>query len=154
MDHNVICGGNCCGGCLAYMGMSFIGCGCILQMLSRGHIRQKYNIPGDPCNDCCITFFCSPCSMCQEYRELVIRGHTKGGAPMAQPAVAMAPQQQPGMQAAPYPPPPAAPVDSYPPSAPAPQQYPPPGIYPPIPTATGVPVENQYAGQEMPPNKV
>ncbi|KAG2454282.1 hypothetical protein HYH02_001313 [Chlamydomonas schloesseri] len=79
MPPTVCCGGSCGGSCCAMYALSIIGVPCVLQMQARGHLRMKYNIPGSACNDCCLTCWCSPCTMCQEYRECHIRGMGKGG---------------------------------------------------------------------------
>ncbi|KXZ50627.1 hypothetical protein GPECTOR_15g311 [Gonium pectorale] len=100
MDQNVICGGNCVGACAAYTGLYLLGFPCLLQMMSRHNLRMKYGIAGDPCGDFCISWCCAACGMCQEYRELVLRGHKPGGAAFH--PVATPPQQQ----MAAYPPPP------------------------------------------------
>jgi Cys-rich protein (TIGR01571 family) len=44
----------------------------LLYMLIRlrGHIRRKYNIYGDDCNDAMVTCCCGPCSMIQMAREV------------------------------------------------------------------------------------
>jgi Cys-rich protein (TIGR01571 family) len=54
----------CCGNCLKYM-----FCASCVHARSRRKIRTKYNLPARPCNDCCVTFFCSQCALCQEYQE-------------------------------------------------------------------------------------
>ncbi|GLC55908.1 hypothetical protein PLESTB_001042900 [Pleodorina starrii] len=91
MEPVVCCGGECYPACLAYAGMVYIGCPCILQTMTRGYIRNKYGIPGSTCGDFMIAWCCSACSMCQERRELLIRGHGKGGVVNG---VQQPPQQQ------------------------------------------------------------
>lgn len=54
----------CCGNCLKYM-----FCASFVHAGARRKIRTKYNLPARPCNDCCVTFFCSQCALCQEYQE-------------------------------------------------------------------------------------
>jgi Cys-rich protein (TIGR01571 family) len=54
----------CCGNCLKYM-----FCASCVHAGARRKIRTKYNLPARPCNDCCVTFFCSQCALCQEYQE-------------------------------------------------------------------------------------
>ena len=54
----------CCGNCLKYM-----FCATCVHAGARRKVRTKYNLPARPCNDCCVTFFCSQCALCQEYQE-------------------------------------------------------------------------------------
>ncbi|KXZ50626.1 hypothetical protein GPECTOR_15g310 [Gonium pectorale] len=167
MDHNVICGGNCVGACAAYTGLYLLGFPCLLQLMSRNNLRMKYGIGGDPCSDFCISWCCAPCGMCQEYRELVIRGHKPGGlvpttaapataAPMDQQMAAinqsvvtnlnslMHPGAYPSQPPAPYPGQPPAP---YPGQPPAPYPGQPPAPYPPQQYAAPQP----YPQQPPPP---
>ncbi|GIL48753.1 hypothetical protein Vafri_5192 [Volvox africanus] len=90
----VFCGGECAAACCSYYLLYlFTGCPCILHMVARGYIRRKYNIPGDSCADFMITWCCTPCALCQEHRELIIRGHKPGGvAPSVNPQMAPQPQ--------------------------------------------------------------
>eukprot|EP00198_Chlamydomonas_reinhardtii_P012293 XP_001701630.1 predicted protein [Chlamydomonas reinhardtii] len=69
----VTCGGSCFGGCCCYTLLSMLGLNCIIHMGVRGHLRNKYGIPGDGCNDCMCTCCCSACAICQETREVMIR---------------------------------------------------------------------------------
>lgn len=50
------------------------GCGCLYSCIYRSKMRQQYNLPEKPCNDCLLHFCCESCSLCQEYRELKHRG--------------------------------------------------------------------------------
>ncbi|KAG2454278.1 hypothetical protein HYH02_001309 [Chlamydomonas schloesseri] len=79
MPPTVCCGGSCEGSCWALYGLHVLHVPCVLQMQARGHLRSKYNIPGSACEDFCITWWCSRCAMCQEYRECKIRGLGPGG---------------------------------------------------------------------------
>ncbi|KAF8960431.1 PLAC8 family-domain-containing protein [Flammula alnicola] len=64
-------GGGCCSGsCLSYGIFSICGLGFLFQMTNRGHVRRRYNIKGGGCNDCCTSFWCAPCELVQESREL------------------------------------------------------------------------------------
>lgn len=38
----------------------------------RGEVRTKYNLPSEPCADCCVHLCCSPCAVCQEAREIKV----------------------------------------------------------------------------------
>mmetsp|Transcript_4019 Transcript_4019/g.12566 ORF Transcript_4019/g.12566 Transcript_4019/m.12566 type:complete len:165 (+) Transcript_4019:190-684(+) len=42
----------------------------LVHMKLRAGIRKKYNLAALPCHDCLVVFFCSPCAICQEYREI------------------------------------------------------------------------------------
>ncbi|GBG65546.1 hypothetical protein CBR_g51429 [Chara braunii] len=44
----------------------------------RAQIRNKYNLPGGPCGDCCQHACCCFCSHCQEYRTLTNFTHGEG----------------------------------------------------------------------------
>ena len=48
----------------------FTGCRFLLGVQRRTELRQKYNLPEKPCSDCCVHFWCHPCAMCQEGREI------------------------------------------------------------------------------------
>ena len=60
-------GGKCvpflCSACFCAFGMA----------VNRGKIRERYNIDGNYCADCCAYLFCGPCMTCQEYREVNAR---------------------------------------------------------------------------------
>jgi Cys-rich protein (TIGR01571 family) len=47
-----------------------IGCCCLGFAMNRGKIRIKYNLNGATCDDICTHYCCSPCAVCQEYREV------------------------------------------------------------------------------------
>jgi len=34
------------------------------------------------CADCCVTYWCAPCAICQEWRELKLRGVLKSASPI------------------------------------------------------------------------
>ncbi|KAI1650423.1 PLAC8-domain-containing protein [Daldinia loculata] len=69
----------------------FTGCGWIYGMLKRTEIRERYNIKGSGCDDCCVSFWCSCCALIQQDNEVKIRQQN------AQP-IAQGYQPQPGMQ--------------------------------------------------------
>ena len=52
----------------------FVSC---LSYQSRTSIRQAYNLKAEPCDDCCTHFWCLACALCQEARELKLRGATQ-----------------------------------------------------------------------------
>ncbi|CAG9460004.1 unnamed protein product [Pedinophyceae sp. YPF-701] len=63
---------------------------CITQN-TRRMLRNKYQLPEEPCNDCCTHFWCHSCALCQEFRELKYRGvskHVTDTAPGGEPYVA------------------------------------------------------------------
>lgn len=74
-------GGSCCSGdCMLHALIA--GCcggGWILQFMQRGNVRSRYNIKGGSCGDCCTAFFCSPCELTQESRELELEEKSFGG---------------------------------------------------------------------------
>ncbi|KAI8957254.1 PLAC8-domain-containing protein [Daldinia sp. FL1419] len=69
----------------------FTGCGWIYGMLKRTEIRERYNIQGSGCGDCCVSFWCSCCALIQQDNEVKIR--QQNATPIAQ-----AYQSQQGMQ--------------------------------------------------------
>ena len=38
----------------------------------RAEVRTKYNLPPEPCADCCVHLCCSPLAVCQEAREIKV----------------------------------------------------------------------------------
>jgi Cys-rich protein (TIGR01571 family) len=58
--------GSCIGNCLCYL-FCFP---CCQQTKTRNLIRKKYNLIDEPCGDCCVSWFCSTCALCQEAREI------------------------------------------------------------------------------------
>ncbi|XWS34458.1 hypothetical protein CRYUN_Cryun21dG0040200 [Craigia yunnanensis] len=48
----------------------FTGCACIYSSSYRSRLRDRYMLEASPCGDCCVHFFCEPCALCQEYRQL------------------------------------------------------------------------------------
>mmetsp|Transcript_2785 Transcript_2785/g.9585 ORF Transcript_2785/g.9585 Transcript_2785/m.9585 type:complete len:188 (-) Transcript_2785:66-629(-) len=54
-------------------------CSCAASCLSynsRTEVRKAYNLKEQPCGDCCVHFWCVKCALCQEARELKLRGAT------------------------------------------------------------------------------
>jgi Cys-rich protein (TIGR01571 family) len=49
--------------------------GCIGAGLNRTQIREAYGIDGTYLGDCCTHCFCSPCAICQEYRQTLRDEH-------------------------------------------------------------------------------
>ncbi|EJT99230.1 PLAC8-domain-containing protein [Dacryopinax primogenitus] len=65
-------GGDGCGSdCMVYCLVSvFTGLSCIMEIMNRGSIRQRYFISGNGCTDCMGAWCCHACVMTQESREL------------------------------------------------------------------------------------
>ncbi|EJD54786.1 PLAC8-domain-containing protein [Auricularia subglabra TFB-10046 SS5] len=65
-------GGESCGSdCLLHGAITAcFGFGWIFQIGERGATRRRYNIEGGGCGDCCSTFWCNPCALTQESREI------------------------------------------------------------------------------------
>jgi hypothetical protein len=54
---------------------SVTGMGCLYSCCYRSRLRGQYALKEKPCADCCVHWFCEPCALCQEYRELKNRGY-------------------------------------------------------------------------------
>ncbi|CAA7028667.1 unnamed protein product [Microthlaspi erraticum] len=59
---------------LLVVAMSSIGCGWYYASQYRAKLRNQYSLPQEPCPDDPIHFFCCPCALSQEHRELKYRG--------------------------------------------------------------------------------
>ncbi|KAF9456953.1 PLAC8 family-domain-containing protein [Collybia nuda] len=77
-------GGFCSGDCWVHgLITGCCGLGWILQLGPRGNSRSRYNIKGGGCGDCCSIFWCNPCALTQESREIELEeqsfhaGHQK-----------------------------------------------------------------------------
>ncbi|KAG2433989.1 hypothetical protein HYH02_012450 [Chlamydomonas schloesseri] len=73
LGNEVTCGGSCMGACCYYTLAYMFGINCVVHAGVRGHLRAKYGIPGDYCNDLMCTCCFAPCAICQETREVMIR---------------------------------------------------------------------------------
>jgi len=60
--------------CCVYSLMSLLGCCCFIHAVKRGQLRDKYGLEESACGDCFITCCCAPCAICQETREMKVRG--------------------------------------------------------------------------------
>ncbi len=65
-------GEKCATNCLCYL----FCCGPAQHSGQRRRLRVKYNLPQDPCNDCCLVWCCPTCALCQEANE--IKSKTQG----------------------------------------------------------------------------
>mmetsp|Transcript_42638 Transcript_42638/g.69137 ORF Transcript_42638/g.69137 Transcript_42638/m.69137 type:complete len:95 (-) Transcript_42638:553-837(-) len=52
--------------------LTYNDCDC-LSLQQRRRIREKFNIPGGSCGDCCSYVWCPCCSICRDYREINYR---------------------------------------------------------------------------------
>ncbi|KAF2748507.1 PLAC8-domain-containing protein [Sporormia fimetaria CBS 119925] len=55
--------------CAAFCGLTCLGVGFILPMISRGDMRAKYALKGDACTDCLLACCCAPCDLTQQDKE-------------------------------------------------------------------------------------
>ncbi|KAH9904107.1 PLAC8-domain-containing protein [Xylariomycetidae sp. FL2044] len=69
----------------------FTGCGWIYAMMKRGEIRERYDIEGSGCGDCCTSYWCPCCDVIQQDNEVKMR--QQAGQPTTQGY-----QSQPSMQ--------------------------------------------------------
>lgn len=66
--------GSCCACCFLFaLTMPLYLC-FIPGTITRGRLRAKYGTDGSCCVDCLTWFFCAPCALCQEAREIKARG--------------------------------------------------------------------------------
>ncbi|KAB1205785.1 Protein PLANT CADMIUM RESISTANCE 2 [Morella rubra] len=52
-----------------------IGCPCLYSCFYRSKMRQQYALRETPCGDCLVHCCCEGCALCQEHRELTMRGY-------------------------------------------------------------------------------
>ncbi|PNH09306.1 Cell number regulator 11 [Tetrabaena socialis] len=70
------------GGCMVVPGVSLLPISALVHHGMRRHIREKYNIKGSCCRDLCTAWWCGPCALAQETREVVIRSAAqRSGSP-------------------------------------------------------------------------
>mmetsp|Transcript_19842 Transcript_19842/g.50265 ORF Transcript_19842/g.50265 Transcript_19842/m.50265 type:complete len:240 (-) Transcript_19842:94-813(-) len=68
------------GGCITMWNLPFCNlwmwatCTHLVHVPTRTAIRHRYNIPGTELGDCCEIFWCEPCALVQERKELMLRG--------------------------------------------------------------------------------
>ncbi|KAI0286348.1 PLAC8 family-domain-containing protein [Russula brevipes] len=56
--------------CCIHGCLSVLGYGWIMQISTRGHVRDRYRIAGGGVGDCCASWCCTPCALTQESREI------------------------------------------------------------------------------------
>lgn len=61
-----------------YGALAMTGFACLYSCFYRSKMRGQYDLEESPCVDCLAHFFCEACALCQEYRELKIRGFDMG----------------------------------------------------------------------------
>ena len=49
--------------CLIMCGAACFGVSWLPLLLKRGEVRNRFGIPGEPINDCLLSFFCGVCSI-------------------------------------------------------------------------------------------
>ncbi|CAM8926893.1 hypothetical protein QQ045_022164 [Rhodiola kirilowii] len=57
-----------------FFALSYVGWAFLYSCSYRSKLRKAYSLPAEPCADVLVHCFCSPCAICQEYRELKNRG--------------------------------------------------------------------------------
>ncbi|KAK9742486.1 hypothetical protein RND81_03G176500 [Saponaria officinalis] len=70
-------GSSSCGvsGALYALIMGFTACQWVYSCTYRAKLKAQYGMQESCLNDCCTHFWCEPCALCQEYRELQHRGY-------------------------------------------------------------------------------
>ncbi|ETW76056.1 hypothetical protein HETIRDRAFT_390466 [Heterobasidion irregulare TC 32-1] len=63
-------GESCTGDCAIHTLLNCFGCGWVLQIGTRSDVRRRYRIRGSTCGDCCTAFWCQPCELVQDSREI------------------------------------------------------------------------------------
>eukprot|EP01061_Rhynchopus_euleeides_P042631 TRINITY_DN7435_c0_g2_i1.p1 TRINITY_DN7435_c0_g2~~TRINITY_DN7435_c0_g2_i1.p1 ORF type:complete len:170 (+),score=42.98 TRINITY_DN7435_c0_g2_i1:47-556(+) len=67
----------CCGLFIGSFVIGGLAC-CLHNCYVRGATREKYNIEGNGCADCCTSLFCGACIQCQMHREYQRHGINPG----------------------------------------------------------------------------
>ncbi|XP_058103650.1 cell number regulator 7-like [Magnolia sinica] len=65
---------SCIGQGIVYGFLMLFQCHWLYGCVYREKLREKYGLPPEPCNDCCVHCCCGPCALCQEHDELTARG--------------------------------------------------------------------------------
>lgn len=58
------------GDCAIHGFLTLLASGWIYSMIKRGDIRERFNIPGSGCGDCCAAFWCQCCQVIQADNEV------------------------------------------------------------------------------------
>ncbi|KAL1294691.1 hypothetical protein HN51_055483 [Arachis hypogaea] len=66
---------SCCAQGCVYGLLMTVSCHWLYSCIYREKLRKKFDLPAEPCCDCCIHFCCDPCALCQEHQELKERGY-------------------------------------------------------------------------------
>ncbi|KAI3511462.1 hypothetical protein L1887_18616 [Cichorium endivia] len=82
-------------GCI-YGVLMLVQCHWLYACMFREKLRNKYGLPSDPCNDCCVHCCCEACALCQEHTELKNRGLDPSKGWVGPPNVA--PRMPPAME--------------------------------------------------------
>eukprot|EP01018_Ginkgo_biloba_P009125 Gb_37165 [translate_table: standard] len=64
----------CCLHATIYSLFCAVGAHCLYSCMYRKKLRAKFNLPEQPCDDCCVHSCCECCALAQEHRELQHRG--------------------------------------------------------------------------------
>lgn len=64
-------------------------CSCLLGLVRRLEVREKYGLRESPCNDPCVLLLCMKCALCQEHRETRLRSMTKWLAETNDPEISL-----------------------------------------------------------------
>ncbi|KAL5727338.1 hypothetical protein ACHQM5_000548 [Ranunculus cassubicifolius] len=59
---------------MIYTALACVGVPCIYSCGFRTKLRNLYSLKEGSCGDCCLHCWCDYCAICQEYRELKMRG--------------------------------------------------------------------------------
>ncbi|KAJ0037632.1 hypothetical protein Pint_22355 [Pistacia integerrima] len=64
----------CVSGALYCVVFTLTGCACCYSCCYRIKMRQQFMLKKSPCDECLVHFFCGPCALCQERREIKSHG--------------------------------------------------------------------------------
>ncbi|XP_043717803.1 protein PLANT CADMIUM RESISTANCE 7-like [Telopea speciosissima] len=59
---------------ITWYALAICHCACLYSCTFRTKLRALYSLQEDPCADCLVHWCCMGCALCQEFRELKIRG--------------------------------------------------------------------------------
>mmetsp|Transcript_8573 Transcript_8573/g.31674 ORF Transcript_8573/g.31674 Transcript_8573/m.31674 type:complete len:144 (+) Transcript_8573:190-621(+) len=75
-NKQLLTGEDCCGACCTFCLVQWCA-GCCLPcftMTARTDLRRAQNLAKEPCGDCCTHYWCLPCALCQEHRQMKMHG--------------------------------------------------------------------------------